>query len=293
MPAEDDEVHFRGANGARRCTQGRSDWLHGPASVGQQPVGAYSGDDGRSRSARRVVSRCRRSRWQTTATCSCTDGKVYSGSDWIPQDRSINSLATNRGLVVRYPVRMKEDLLPYTKITTSELRQLLARESRTSGMSGNGSPGRSDRDRADRTGGHVHPPLENRGQERGRLRFRLCLRGGRRPVPAIRGASLQLQRQRRNRKDQGEEGALTVVESSAGGRRRYGKSDRLDHRPDDAMHGGWPRGSPSRIGRAAATRSRSTETRRHARPGQDPFHPGRDQRDTGSAVAYEARRCDR
>lgn len=55
-------------------------------------------------------------------------GKVYSGSDWMPQDRSINSLATERGLVVRYPVRMKEDLLPYTKITTSELRQLLMRE---------------------------------------------------------------------------------------------------------------------------------------------------------------------
>src|SRR5581483_4783010 len=56
------------------------------------------------------------------------DGKVYSSSDWIPQDHSINALATNRGLVVRYPVRMKEDLLPYTKITTSELRQMLARE---------------------------------------------------------------------------------------------------------------------------------------------------------------------
>ena len=46
----------------------------------------------------------------------------------MPQDRSINSLDTIRGLVVRYPVRMKEDLLPYTKIPTSELRQLLARE---------------------------------------------------------------------------------------------------------------------------------------------------------------------
>ena len=55
-------------------------------------------------------------------------GKVYSGSDWMPQDRSINALATDRGLVVRYPVRMKEDLLPYTKITTSESRQLLMRE---------------------------------------------------------------------------------------------------------------------------------------------------------------------
>ncbi len=61
------------------------------------------------------------------------DGKVYSNSDWIPQDHSINALATNRGLVVRYPVRMKEDLLPYTKITTSELRKVLAREFESQG----------------------------------------------------------------------------------------------------------------------------------------------------------------
>ncbi|MBK7926010.1 MAG: hypothetical protein IPJ98_00535 [Bryobacterales bacterium] len=54
------------------------------------------------------------------------DGTVHSGSDWIPQDRSINALATERGLVVRYPVRMKEDLLPYMKIASAELRQLLA-----------------------------------------------------------------------------------------------------------------------------------------------------------------------
>jgi hypothetical protein len=56
------------------------------------------------------------------------NGQVYSGSDWMPQDRSINALATNRGLVVRYPVRMKEDLLPYTKIPPTEVRQLLANE---------------------------------------------------------------------------------------------------------------------------------------------------------------------
>ncbi len=56
------------------------------------------------------------------------NGQVYSGSDWMPQDRSINALATNRGLVVRYPVRMKEDLLPYTKIPPTETRQLLAKE---------------------------------------------------------------------------------------------------------------------------------------------------------------------
>ena len=201
-------------------------------------------------------------------------GKVYSGSDWMPQDRSINSLATNRGLVVRYPVRMKEDLLPYTKIPTSELRQLLARELDRQGCSEKDTLAEVESRDADRTRGHVHFALENRGQEWGRLRFRLCLRGGRRPLPEVCGASLQLQRQRRGRENQGKEGSLAVVEPSAGGRRRDGKSDRLNHRPDDSMHSGWPGRSSSRTGRATATRPRSTETRRNTRPGKDPLHPG-------------------
>ena len=64
------------------------------------------------------------------------NGQVYSGSDWMPQDRSINALATNLGLVVRYPVRMKEDLLPYTKIPPTEARQLLANELTRQGCPG-------------------------------------------------------------------------------------------------------------------------------------------------------------
>ncbi|MEZ5398874.1 MAG: hypothetical protein R2729_04340 [Bryobacteraceae bacterium] len=64
------------------------------------------------------------------------NGQVYSGSDWMPQDRSINALATNRGLVVRYPVRMKEDLLPYTKIPPTETRPLLANELARQGCPG-------------------------------------------------------------------------------------------------------------------------------------------------------------
>lgn len=63
------------------------------------------------------------------------EGRVYAGSDWMPQDRSINALGTRRGLVVRYPVRMKEDLLPYTKIVPDELRTLLALELERQGCS--------------------------------------------------------------------------------------------------------------------------------------------------------------
>ncbi len=40
------------------------------------------------------------------------DGRVFAGSDWIPEDAAISSLTNKRGLVIRYPIRMKEDLLP-------------------------------------------------------------------------------------------------------------------------------------------------------------------------------------
>ena len=39
-------------------------------------------------------------------------GKVMSGADWMPLTAAITSLSSNRGLCVRYPVRMLEDLLP-------------------------------------------------------------------------------------------------------------------------------------------------------------------------------------
>ncbi|MGC2743592.1 MAG: hypothetical protein WA672_10420 [Candidatus Angelobacter sp.] len=49
------------------------------------------------------------------------DGVVYSGSDWIPQDQAIVALESKRGLCVRYPIRMVEDLLPVEHIGTAEL----------------------------------------------------------------------------------------------------------------------------------------------------------------------------
>jgi hypothetical protein len=49
------------------------------------------------------------------------DGKIFHGSDWIPQDRAICSLPSKRGLCVRYPIRMYDDLLPLEHISTDEL----------------------------------------------------------------------------------------------------------------------------------------------------------------------------
>src|SRR3984957_7304413 len=53
------------------------------------------------------------------------NGQVFAGSDWIPEDSSISSLSTKRGLVIRYPIRMKEDLLPIQILTFEDTALLL------------------------------------------------------------------------------------------------------------------------------------------------------------------------
>jgi hypothetical protein len=55
------------------------------------------------------------------------DGRLYAGSDWIPKHQAIVSLESRRGLCVRYPIRMCEDLLPVEHIAHQELIQMLAR----------------------------------------------------------------------------------------------------------------------------------------------------------------------
>ncbi|MHB8412695.1 MAG: hypothetical protein ACYDDI_12235 [Candidatus Acidiferrales bacterium] len=47
-------------------------------------------------------------------------GQVVAASDWLPQDRAISSVPCPKGLIVRYPIRMFEDLLPYTRVSADE-----------------------------------------------------------------------------------------------------------------------------------------------------------------------------
>ena len=44
------------------------------------------------------------------------NGRVFSGSDWIPEHSAIVSLASRYGLCVRYPIRMVDDLLPFENL---------------------------------------------------------------------------------------------------------------------------------------------------------------------------------
>ena len=50
------------------------------------------------------------------------NGEVFSGSDWIPQDLAITPLRCRQGLLVRYPIRMKEDLLPFENLSAQKRR---------------------------------------------------------------------------------------------------------------------------------------------------------------------------
>jgi hypothetical protein len=63
------------------------------------------------------------------------DGKVFCGSDWIPEHSAIVSLASNYGLCVRYPIRMVDDLLPFRNLRDElimvRLSQDLCRQSCT------------------------------------------------------------------------------------------------------------------------------------------------------------------
>ena len=49
------------------------------------------------------------------------DGQVFSGSDWIPEHKAIVPLASKRGLCVRYPIRMVDDLLPFGNLSDDEI----------------------------------------------------------------------------------------------------------------------------------------------------------------------------
>jgi len=55
------------------------------------------------------------------------EGHVYAGSDWIPQHQAIaRTLSSSRGLCVRYPIRMFEDLLPIEHVSPAALNVRLA-----------------------------------------------------------------------------------------------------------------------------------------------------------------------
>lgn len=56
------------------------------------------------------------------------EGRIYHGSDWISKSQAITTLPSHRGLCVRYPIRMFEDLLPLEHVSPEKLKDQLQRE---------------------------------------------------------------------------------------------------------------------------------------------------------------------
>jgi len=56
------------------------------------------------------------------------DGQVHSRADWTPLTAAITTVPAKTGLCVRYPVRMKEDLLPLMHLQGEELASHLSEE---------------------------------------------------------------------------------------------------------------------------------------------------------------------
>ena len=53
--------------------------------------------------------------------------RVYSASDWLPEETVISNSEAGRCLVVRYPIRMPEDLLPVRKLSEEDYLRHLAK----------------------------------------------------------------------------------------------------------------------------------------------------------------------
>jgi hypothetical protein len=63
----------------------------------------------------------------------CHQGEVYCGSDWVPKEAVLANLSCRNLLVVRYPIRRKDDLLPLFSLGAHETLPLVMAELQQSG----------------------------------------------------------------------------------------------------------------------------------------------------------------
>jgi hypothetical protein len=53
------------------------------------------------------------------------DGEIYCSADWMPKDWAYSRLRSEKVLIVRYPIRTKEDLLPLRNKVTGDIASLV------------------------------------------------------------------------------------------------------------------------------------------------------------------------
>lgn len=64
-----------------------------------------------------------------------SQGRIYAASDWIPERHAIVALESRRGLCVRYPIRMCEDLLPMEHLSPADIMREIERTLQQQGCS--------------------------------------------------------------------------------------------------------------------------------------------------------------
>jgi hypothetical protein len=67
------------------------------------------------------------------------DNVLHWAADWLPFDAALCDLASKRGLEVRFPVRKKADLLPFTRLSRSESIERLSTHFAKSGITLDGA----------------------------------------------------------------------------------------------------------------------------------------------------------
>src|ERR1039458_1437546 len=54
------------------------------------------------------------------------DGRLYAGADWLPLHQAVTTVESQYGHLVRYPIRMAEDLLPMHHLPPEKVAQELS-----------------------------------------------------------------------------------------------------------------------------------------------------------------------
>ena len=145
------------------------------------------------------------------------DGRIYSGSDWIPEWNAITSLDSDRMLVVRYPIRTKGDLLPVKALNASTTLDFLMRHLERQKCSMDSAAAVTEIvDRQLRLEGTLTLHSDTAKKNGGDYDFDWICRCRRNAVPVVRRGSVQAHASRGKHEEQTKQERVPVVEPAAG-----------------------------------------------------------------------------
>ena len=166
------------------------------------------------------------------------NGRVYSGSNWMPEDHAITSLGSRRLLEVRYPIRAKDDLLPLKNLTGPDTVARLMNDLGRQGSSMSEQEAVQqiviEQLRLEHT---ITLHSKTAAKNGGDYDFDVVCVVEEQRVSTVGRGPLQSPRNLLEREGQTEEEALGLVEPAPGRGVGERQRNRDHHRPDDVLHG--------------------------------------------------------